>query len=146
MTIKEVKVGLNALLASKYPDIKLYSKAVVEGYKTPCFFTQIQPITMDNRSRTTRYNYVSFDIEYIQKELDEADILDKVQEIRELFGLYVKIGDRAIDVLDFDFDYVGTDRNILEISLELEWFEEIKHENSEETMISLVFSKEMEED
>jgi hypothetical protein len=145
LTIKEVKAGLNALLASKYPDIKLYSKAVVEGYKRPCFFTQLQPITMGNRTRTTRYNLVSFHIEYIQEELDEADILDKVQEIRELFGLYVKIDDRAIDVVDFDFDYVGTDRNILELSLELEWLDEIKHESNEETMVSLVFSKEMEE-
>lgn len=145
MTIKGVKKGLNALLASKYPDIKLYSKAVVEGYKKPCFFTQIKPISMENRTKTTRYNLATFYIEYMQEELNEADMLDKIEEIRNLFGLYVKIGDRAVDVTDFDFDYVGTDRNILEISLDIEWLDRIEHETNEPTMESLVFSKETEE-
>lgn len=145
MTIKEVKTGLNTLLASKYPEIKLYSKAVVEGYQRPCFFTQIQPITMENRTKTTRYNLVAFYIEYIQEELDEVDMLDKVEEIRDLFGQYVKIQDRAIDVGGFDFDYVGTERNILEISLELEWLDRIEQITSEPTMESLVFFKETEE-
>ena len=145
MTIKEVKAGLNALLASKYPEIKLYSKAVVEGYKQPCFFTQIEPITMENRTKTTRYNLVTFHIGYMQEILDEADILDKVEEIRNLFGQYVKIKDRAVDVTEFDFDYVGTDRNILEISLDIEWFDKIEHETNEQTMKSLVFFKETEE-
>jgi hypothetical protein len=81
----------------------------------------------------------------MQEELDEADMLDKVEEIRNLFVLYVKIGDRAVDVTGFDFDYVGTDRNILEISLDIEWCDEIKHETNEPTMESLVFSKETEE-
>ena len=81
----------------------------------------------------------------MQEILDEADILDKVEEIRDLFGQYVKIGDRAVDVYDFGFDYVGTDNNILEISLDIEWFDRIKHETNEQTMESLVFLKETEE-
>lgn len=145
MTIKEVKKGLNALLASKYPSIKLYSKAVVEGYKRPCFFTQLKPISMNNQTMTTRYNLATFYIEYMQEELNEADMLDKVDEIRNLFGQYVRIGDRAVDVTEFDFDYVGTDRNILEISLDIEWLDRIEHETNEPTMESLVFSKETEE-
>ena len=145
MTIKEVKKGFNALLASKYPSIKLYSKAVVEGYKRPCFFTQLKPISMNNSTQTTRYNLATFYIEYMQERLDEADMLDKIDEIRNLFGQYVRVGDRAVDVTEFSFDYVGTDRNILEISLDIEWFDRIEHETNEPTMESLVFSKETEE-
>jgi hypothetical protein len=81
----------------------------------------------------------------MQGKLDEADMLDKVEEIRNLFGQYVKINDRAVDVTEFDFDYVGTDRNILEISLDIEWFDKIEHETHEQAMESLVFFKEMEE-
>ena len=75
----------------------------------------------------------------------EMDMLDKIDEIKKLFGTHVKINDRALDVTSFEYDFIGTDRNILEISIELEWMEKIEQINTQPVMESAFFNTEMEE-
>lgn len=145
MTLKDAKKGLIALLKTKYPDYKYYSNAVTEGYKRPSFFTQLKPVSMNAITERVRENIVVFYIDYFQEKVDEADAIEKIEEIRNLFGTYVKINGRALDVQDFDYDFIGTERNILEISIELEWMEKIEHINTKPAMESASFSIEMEE-
>jgi hypothetical protein len=71
-------------------------------------------------------------------------MLDMIEGIRDLFGLYVQINDRAVDVTGFDWDFVGTDRNIPELSVDLEWMDNIGHEDTEPTIESVQTTTEME--
>lgn len=145
MTLKDVKKGLIDLLKTKYSKYHYYSMSVIEGYERPSFFTQLKPVLIENRNERTRENIVMFYIDYFQEEVDEADMLDKIDEIRKLFGTYVMIGKRALDVLSIDYDFIGTDRNILEISIELEWMEQIEHSNEKPLMKTAFFNTGMEE-
>lgn len=145
MTLKDIKKGLITLLKTKYPKHHYYSMSVTEGYERPSFFTQLKPVLMENRNERTRENIVMFYIDYFQEEIDEVDMLDKIDEIRKLFGTHVMIGKRALDVLSIDYDFIGTDRNILEISIELEWMDQIEHSNEKPLMKTAFFNTGMEE-
>lgn len=139
MRLKELKTALLELMQSKYPKTKYkyYSNAVVEKYQRPCFFTQLKLSPQEPTNYNTRTNRASFYIEFMQKTINEPEQLDMIDELRELFGLFVKVGDRALDVLNFEFDYIGTDRNTLEISIDLEWSEKIMHKETAEIMETL---------
>lgn len=72
-------------------------------------------------------------------------MLRKVDELRELFGQYLMVGKRAVDISNFDFDYAGNDKNILEISFDLEFFGKIETKNTAPTITEVETKVEMEE-
>ena len=75
---------------------------------------------------------------YFPSEIDEIDILTKVDTVRDLFqlGCQVTAGDetRYIDCVGFDWGYGGTERDILEISVDLEYLTDIRKPETAETM------------
>ncbi len=146
MTLSEVKTALIALLQTEFPpeDMNYYSMAVVEGYERPCFFTQIQPVEMEPANYNTRKTTVAFYINYRQSEVDEEDIYDVIDRIRDIFGLSVTIEDRAAKVDSFDYEFVGTDRNIPEISVTLSWYDRIDHTENYELMETLEINEVLE--
>ena len=143
MTLTELKVGLIALLQSRYPTKKYnyYSMAVVEKYDRPCFFTQILPVDMSPANFNSRKNRALFYITFMQEKTDETEMLEIIQGIRDLLGLSVQIKERAVKVVDFDWNYTGTYRNIPEISVELEWFDRIEHKNDAPLMEQVITKK-----
>lgn len=124
MTLLELKKALIQKMQTLYPatEYRYYGIEVVEGYAKPAFFTQLKPVTMDSANKNSTENVLAFYITYFQKQTDEVDMLRKIDGIRELFGSFIRVGDRAVDITDFSFDYAGNDRNILEISFGLEFF------------------------
>ena len=135
------------ILKKEYPEdnYQYYSMDVVEGYDRPCFFTQILPLDMRPENLNSRKCEVVFYITIMLEIADEAMELDMIERIRELFGLYVKIGEKAIDVTDFDWSYSGTDRNVPEISVTLEWYERIEHKTDAQLIEQVITNQEMEE-
>ena len=148
MTLSELKKGLLSLMQMIYPETeyKYYGMDVSEGFERPSFFTQIKPVEMDPNNYNSRNNRVTFFIDYMQEIVDEVDALDKIQQIRDSFGLAVKIGDRAVKVVSYDYDFIGTERNIPEISIDLEWMDRIDHTENLPLMESAEINQEMMED
>lgn len=145
MTLTELKAGLVELLKTKYPKCKYYSTAVVENYSRPCFFTQLKAVDTGVENYNARKNRMIFYITYMPERTDEAETLHMIGELRDLFGLYVKIAGRVVYVENFDWNYIGTDRNIPEMSVELYWLDRIEHNTDEPVIEQVVTSKEMEE-
>lgn len=148
MTLSELKKGLLSLMQTIYPETeyKYYGMDVSEGFERPSFFTQIKPVEMDPNNYNSRNNRVTFFIDYMQEIVDEVDALDKIQQIRDSFGLAVKIGDRAVKVVSYDYEFIGTERNIPEISIDLEWMDRIDHTENLPLMESAEINQEMMED
>lgn len=145
MTLTELKAGLVELLKTKYPKCKYYSTAVVENYSRPCFFTQLKPVDTGAENYNSRKNRMVFYITYMPERADEAETLHVIGELRDLFGLYVKIAGRVVYVENFDWNYIGTDRNIPEMSVELYWLDRIEHNTDAPVIEQVVTSKKMEE-
>ena len=145
MTLTELKAALITLLKTKYPDYKYYSTSVVENYTRPCIFTQIKPVEADITNYNTRSNHVVFYITYLAKKADEAESLRLIDGIRDLFGLYVKVGKRAVRVESFDWDFIGDNRDIPDISVGLYWYDQIEHNTDAPVMEQVHTRKEWEE-
>lgn len=134
MTIADVKKAINALLREKYQSsmYELYGVDTSEGYARPCFFVKIVSDTMEAEGLNRYDNHMTCYIDYIQDKIDEADMLSKMNEIREMFQLCFKVGDRSIHTSNFEYDFVGSKRNILEMSFNMQFYTEI---NKKETSV-----------
>lgn len=118
---------------------------VVENYERPCFFTQIVPVSNQGENYNTRKKVVLFYITIFQNEVDEAEALDMIDTIQDLFGLAVKIKDRAVDVTDFDWQWIGTEKYVPELSITLEWYDDIIHEDDSPIIGSVAINSRLEE-
>lgn len=120
------------MLKGRYPppQYKIYGKEIREGYDAPCFFTEI----LDRGSRAETRNFAkggfTVKITYFQTEKNELDQLEKVDEIKDLFGLFFCVGDRKLTVGDFSHDYIGEYQDILQISIEIDYKENTQKEDA----------------
>lgn len=120
------------MLKGRYPppQYKIYGKEIREGYDAPCFFTEI----LDKGSKAETKNFAkggfTVKITYFQKEKNEFDQLEKVDEIKCLFGLFFCIGNRKLTIGDFSHDYIGEYQDILQISIEIDYKENTQKEDT----------------
>ncbi len=113
------------MLKGRYPPphYKIYGKEIREGYEAPCFFTEL--IDRGSRAETKNFAKGGFTIKitYFQPERNELDQLEKVDEIKDLFGLIFCVGDRKLTVGDLSYDYIGEYQDILRISIGIDYKE-----------------------
>jgi hypothetical protein len=139
MKLTDLKLAVNSLLKSKYkePDYKIYGKEIKEGYQTPSFFAEI----VDGGDKAETKNFSSgrktIKITYFQKETNELDQLQKVDEIKDLFGLVFLVGNRKITVGEFSHDYIGEYSDILQISIEFDYKENTSMKETQEVADTL---------
>ena len=128
----EIKKAVNELLKERYPppQFKIYGKEIKEGYDAPCFFTEI----LDRGSRAETKNFArggfTVKITYFQTEKNELDQLEKVDEIKDLFGLFLCVGNRRLTIGDFEHDFIGEYQDILQISIEIDYKENTQKEDT----------------
>jgi hypothetical protein len=121
------------LLKGRYPPprYKIYGKEIKENYNPPCFFTEI----IDGGSEAETKNFAkgrfTIKITYFQKEKNELDQLEKVDEIKDLFGLIFCVGNRKLTIGEFSSDYIGEYQDILQISIEIDYRENTQKEDTE---------------
>lgn len=126
-------------------EYKYYSMDVVEGFDRPCFFTQLKPVDTSPQNFNTRNNILTFYITYFQKEVDEYEMLSVIDQLRNMFGFAVKICGRAVKVDNFEWDFVGTNRNVTEISFDIQWLDKIERAETEEIINKVQTNTKMEE-
>ena len=75
---------------------------------------------------------------YFPEKIDEIDLMDKVDTIRSLFELGVRVEtkteSRWLDCVGFDWGFGGTDRDILEMSVDVEYLTNIRKPETAELM------------
>ena len=146
MTLNDLKDRCVEIVQTAHPTKKIYSIAVTENFKRPAIFLVLKPTVADPTNYNSRHNLFTLIITYFQSVVDEYDALDFIDGIRNLFGLSIKVGDRAVKVVDFSYDFVGTKRNIPEISLDLEWYDRIEHPETTDLMETAVINQHLEEE
>ncbi len=121
----EIKKAINELLKGRYPppQYKIYGKEIKEDYDLPCFFTEI----LDKGSKAETKNFAkggfTIKITYFQEIKNELDQLEKVDEIKDLFGLIFCVGNRKLTVGEFSHDFIGEYQDILQISIDIDYKE-----------------------
>ena len=78
----------------------------------------------------------------MEKTHDEAFCLDIYDRIREAFGMTLPVGGRKLLVGDISFEFIGESLNVLQISVEFDWYEQKERIETEPAAESLVVSME----
>lgn len=130
MTVLDILAAGNKVIQSYYKGtIPVYGREVSDGYKVPAFFTEV--VTSGYEYGTKNYAKLpcSFKITYFQKLPDSVEQMQKIEELRKIFGLKLAVGDRKVNVRGFDVSYVGERNNILQVTFDLgeiiDWIGEI---------------------
>ena len=123
ITMTQLKRALNNCLREKFSKIKIYGNEVIDGYKTPAFFTEILPGGFEHETKNYGSNEIIFKITYFQTKVDEADQLRVVDELQELFWLKFECLWRKLNITKFEYDYAGKEHNILQVSISINWYD-----------------------
>ncbi len=117
-----IKTAINDLL-SKATGLKIYGKEVVEGYETPSLFTE--KVSKPFQRETIGFAKSGFTIKitYFQSSPDELEQMRLLDTVREAFGMTVKIENRTLTVGEITHDYVGQKEDILQISVDFDFYE-----------------------
>ena len=138
ISIVDLKAALNGVIQNKYgSSYKYYGIEITEGYEKPSFFTQLLPVNLNPITTNFSEKRFSFIITYFSKKVDEEDSLTKVSELMDAFGLKVKVKDRYVNVSEFEYEFVGEKSNILQMSLNVSFMDEIKKEETQQLMNEL---------
>lgn len=127
----EIKGAINELLENA-TGLKVYGKEVTEGYKTPSLF--VEKINKPFKRETIGFAKSGFTIKitYFQSAPDELDQMRLLDKVRDAFGMCVKIADRNLTVGEITHDYVGQKENILQISVDFDFYENTTPEETAE--------------
>lgn len=121
MKLVDIKKAIKRMINAEFPNIKIFSPDVKEGFKKPSFYIQLLPIS---RERLSKYHFnrkVSVVIYYHSDKHEELELLDIEEKLEEIFSNVIRINDRTItiedsesnidnNVLHFEFDisYIGS--------------------------------------
>lgn len=134
----EVKKSCNAALKEAFPDFKIYGTDVREGMKLPSFYTEIVPYTLNYESLNLVRQTCGYKITLLEKTPNEELELSVFEKIRKAFHLKVRLKDKLVNVDSVEFDYIGAENNIFQITVHFQWFDSIAVEKKEETVKELI--------
>ena len=73
-----------------------------------------------------------------KKKHDEAFCLSVYDSIKEAFGMMLPVGNRKLLVGDISFEIIGEQLNILQVSIEFDWYEKKERVETEPEAKELV--------
>ena len=134
----EVKKSCNAALREAFPDFKIYGTDVREGMKLPSFYTEIVPYTLNYESLNLVRQTCGYKITLLEKTPNEELELSVFEKIRKAFHLKVRIKEKLVTVDSVEFDYIGAENNIFQITVRFQWFDSIAERKEEEQVKELL--------
>lgn len=134
----EVKKSCNAALKEAFPDFTIYGTDVREGMKLPSFYTEIVPYTLNYESINLVRQKCGFKITLLEKTPSEELQLSVFEKIRKVFHLKVRIKEKLVTVDSVEFDYIGAENNIFQITVRFQWFDSIAERKEEEQVKELL--------
>lgn len=117
MTLLDIQKAISKKLNSKYNNYYIYVEEVKQGLKRPSFFINIMPISTDNFV-AYQDKLINIDIMYFSKNETNAENLDMINLLEDLFKMTLEINDRVITIKSLNFKVVD---DILHCSFSLDF-------------------------
>ena len=120
MTLLDILAAGNKLIQEYYKgEIPVYGREVSDGYNTPAFFTEVVSNGYEYGTKSYATITCSFKVTYFPKKVDSVDQMQKVEELRKMFGQKLAVGDRKLTVAGYDVGYTGERNNVLQVTFDL---------------------------
>lgn len=124
MTLKEIKKAVNSALKERFPDMKIYGADTVEGYTRPSFFVYVTQ-TFSESAKNVFHKNVEVEIDFIQKNTNEAEGMAFFAAMEEMFGQKLTIGSRRLNTSNMDLNFQGENANIPVCQFDVEFWDVI---------------------
>jgi len=124
ISLIDIKKSVNGVLS--ITGIKTYGSEIKEGYKRPCFFVQIMPITLDTFKKNTSENTISVEMNYFSAKRTDLENLQMYDTLKKNFGSNLQIGLRKILIRKFRAQTIDDIDNIYSIKFDLNFYDEIE--------------------
>lgn len=134
ITMKEFKKTCNGKLQTAFPDIKVYGNDTVDGCVRPFFYTEVIPHPHNYNTKNYLEFGATFKVTLFERTHDEAYCLEIFDKVRNAFGMNLRIGSRCLITGDLSFEFIGEHSNMLQITMEYDWLEQVERSNMEEIM------------
>lgn len=134
-----IKTAANELL-KEATGLKIYGKEITEGYTTPSLFIEIISKPFRRKTRGFAKSGFALKITYFQEAPEELQQLQLVDTVKEAFGMVFTVQDRKLTVGEITHDYIGQKEDILQISVDFEFYENTATEPEGETAGEMDFN------
>nr|DAV32503.1 MAG TPA: tail completion protein [Caudoviricetes sp.] len=138
----DLKRACNAVVSTTFPDVKVYGNDTTDGYTRPAFFTELIPHPFAHETKNYASGGATYKATLLEKTHDEVFCLSIYDGIREAFGMTLPVGDRKLLVGDISFEFIGEHLDILQISVEFDWYEQKKRIEREPLADTLIVAME----
>ena len=138
----DLKRACNAVVSTTFPDVKVYGNDTTDGYTRPAFFTELIPHPFAHETKNYASGGATYKATLLEKTHDEVFCLSIYDGIREAFGMTLPVGDRKLLVGDISFEFIGEHLDILQISVEFDWYEQKKRIEREPMADTLIVAME----
>lgn len=123
ITLVDIKKSINQVLKTNFPDIKIYSSEVTEGFKRPCFFTSIIPILFNYDTTNYSSNRLMVVINYFSENETELENLRMADALKNAHGMTLKVKDRYITLREIKTDITD---GVLQFKFDLNFFDGVE--------------------
>lgn len=117
-----IKKAANELLKTA-TGLKVYGKEVTEDWSTPSLFIEIIPKPFRGKPGGFAKSGFAVKITYLQDAPNELEQLQMVDTVKAAFGMVFTVQDRRLTVGEITYDYIGEKENILQISVDFDFYE-----------------------
>lgn len=142
ITMREFKKACNDKLQAAFPELKIYGNDTTDGYVRPSFFTEVIPHPYSYNTKNYTEGGATFKATLFENTHDEAYCLDVFDKVRETFGMNLPVRTRCLFMGDISFEFIGEYSNMLQISIEYDWLEQVERSEPEEIMETVELSVE----
>ena len=94
----EVKAACNGILRTLYPNMKIYGPDTTGALERPSFYTELIPYLLEYQTVNLVKQRIGFKISLMEEVTNEEFELSALANIRQGFGLKLKIGKRRLTV------------------------------------------------
>ncbi len=109
----EILTAINNKLTELYPTYKIYGIETYEGYKMPCFNTELHLVNKTRCNQNINLYDIDILIDYLNTPTDTVEIMDVADVLHENFSKTITVGERTFHIKSFQQEYSGDYNNIL---------------------------------
>lgn len=120
LTYKQIVKTITGMLLSKFPDIEIQASDVEEGFKRPSFFIELEADRDSRKYYSIRTLTIRIYFFPADRYVYSLEVLDKQQQLEELFDLVINVDDRVIQIASTSALVVD---KVLEFTVNVEYYE-----------------------
>lgn len=120
-------------------NLPVYANEVKEGYKEPCFFVRIYPVSSDVETKNYMSTDLRIEVSYYSDTDDTVENMMVVQTMRKVFGVTLKVGDRTLTIHDTEVESIDDD--IYEFTFSTSYLELVNFDTEPEVATTLHIRK-----